>query len=96
MAPLGAVRPRRILLVEEGRRLAEATDASLTMAGFGVSWAASVAAALAALATNPVDVVVTDFELPDGRATTVVSEAHEQGIPVVAATGRAESRLAGS
>lgn len=83
--------PPCVLLVEDDVGLADALESVLVVAGFDVQWANTVAGALHALDSFEVEVVVTDFELPDGSGCRVAGVARDQGVPVVAATGRGEA-----
>jgi DNA-binding response OmpR family regulator len=76
-----------VLLVEDNHRLGPVLVTALEAAGHRVRWADRLDDALSAFAVEAFDVVVTDFELPDGTGADV---ARHVDCPVVVCTGRTE------
>jgi DNA-binding response OmpR family regulator len=76
-----APRPPRVLLVEDHADSAELLRMLLRRHGFEVTVAGSVSAALAAVAgfTEPVDVLVSDMNLPDGSGNDLLRRLRTQG-----------------
>lgn len=56
----------RILLIEDSAAVAESTIVALSVRGHDVVWAARVDRALLAYRDDTFDVVLSDYELPDG------------------------------
>lgn len=73
-----AARQVRVLLVEDHEDTLELMKELLSIEGYGVVVARTVAEALEACATEPFDVVVSDLGLPDGSGFDVVRGAHKQ------------------
>lgn len=71
-----AARQVRVLLVEDHEDTLELMKELLSIEGYGVVVARTVAEALDACATEPFDVVVSDLGLPDGSGFDVVRGAH--------------------
>jgi PAS domain S-box-containing protein len=63
---------------------------------FDVDWACSVDEAMAKLATNSFDVIVSDYEMPGKSGLVFLKELREQGnrIPFVLFTGKGREELA--
>jgi two-component system NtrC family sensor kinase len=82
-------RRQRVLLVEDNPDVAEVTKALLDELGYGVLHACDVAAALAALDREPVDVVLSDIVMPGGAdGLDLAREIRRRGsLPIVLATG---------
>ena len=75
----------RVLLVDDESDLADLMANQLTRAGFDVRCADALLSAQALLKTEKFDVLVTDFNLPDGDGVDV---AKSLGIPIcLAVTG---------
>lgn len=70
----------QILVVEDDEGAREALKLLLEGEGYGVSAAAAVAPALAALRGARCDLLVTDFHLPDGTGGDLIAAAREAGI----------------
>lgn len=72
--------PRSVLIVEDDRTFRTRFEQILTTAGtFRIVAAVdSVAAALAVLRDNPIDLLIADLGLPDGDGITVIGETAEQ------------------
>jgi CheY-like chemotaxis protein len=84
--------PIRVLLVEDEFFIGELVADYLAEHGFAVRYVANGADALRHLASEPVDVLFTDIDLPGGiDGTTLARSARERfpGLPVVYASGRA-------
>ena len=71
--------PRSVLIVEDDRTFRTRFEQILTSTGtFRIVAAVdSVAAALAVLRDNPIDLLIADLGLPDGDGITVIGEAAE-------------------
>jgi DNA-binding NarL/FixJ family response regulator len=85
----------RVLVVDDHAMLAEAFTAALAGAGMEVcGTAGSVADALDAVATTTPDVVVLDYQLPDGTAVDVMEALGDgDGRPrVLVVSGRGDDR----
>src|SRR5215831_10497034 len=78
----------RVLVVDDEREMCEAIAAGLAPRGFEVRWETSGDAALAALATADVDVVLTDLNMRgmDGLALCERVLASRPDVPVVVIT----------
>jgi CheY-like chemotaxis protein len=84
---------RRLLVVDDDPRCAEAVRTWLEICGARVTVAGSVAAARAALDAAQPELVLLDVFLPDGTAWDVVREIDGR-VPVIAITGAAVSPAA--
>lgn len=78
-----AVSPHRILFVEDDEPVRALVDEVLCDEGFVVDAVATIGAALALLADNHYDLVLTDGRLPDGTGYSVAHEASAKGIKVL-------------
>lgn len=74
---------RRVLLVEDNEHLASLTQLMLAELSYDCVHAATVAAARAALAEGAVDLVLTDYRLPDGNGTDLAAECGSRPIVVL-------------
>jgi len=86
------VEPIRVLLVEDEFLISEWVAESLSEQGFAVHTASNAVEALRYLATEPVDVLFTDINLPggmDGAALARRARALLPDLPVVYASARA-------
>jgi CheY-like chemotaxis protein len=86
------VEPIRVLLVEDEFLIGEWVAESLSEQGFAVHVASNAIEALRYLATEPVDVLFTDINLPggmDGAALARRARALLPDLPVVYASARA-------
>ena len=70
-------RDQRLLVVEDDGDQRDLVCRILRGEGFQVAEAETVAAAREALATSPVDVVISDWKLPDGDGLQLLSEARQ-------------------
>ena len=77
----------KCLLVDDEPGIREGLAALLRRKGHEVRTAADCTAARAALATEPFDIVVTDWRLPDGLAASFVAAC---AVPVLAVSGHPE------
>src|SRR3989442_4682360 len=88
----------RVLVVDDEREMCEAIAAGLGPRGFEVQWDTSAEAALAALDTAEVDVVLTDLNMRgmDGLALCERVVASRPDVPVVVITafGSLETAIA--
>jgi len=75
-----------ILFVEDNANTARAAKVMLELHGHAVDTAGSVADALAHLAAEPYDVLVSDILLPDGTGYDIISRAPKK-LHSVALTG---------
>jgi len=82
----------RILLVEDDRLLAEGMKTALKREGFTVNHLEEGAMAIAAMASDPSDVVILDLGLPDMDGIDVLKAIRSQGhvVPVLILTARDE------
>jgi DNA-binding response OmpR family regulator len=83
--------PIHVLLVEDEFLISEWVAESLTQQGFAVQTAANAADALRYLASEPVDVLFTDINLPggmDGAALALRAREIHPDLPVVYASAR--------
>ena len=81
-------RPRRVLLVEDHADSAELLRILLERHGFAVTVAGSVGTALAAALAEPMDVLVSDMDLPDGNGTELLQQLRAGGrLPAIALSG---------
>ncbi len=69
---------KRVLVVEDDRTQAKALANLLSLEGVEVAHAGSVAEALAALAQEPVDVILSDLRLPDGDGMDIFAEVQQR------------------
>ncbi|MEI4472693.1 response regulator transcription factor [Frigidibacter sp. MR17.24] len=78
----------RLLLVEDTRDLAEATQARFEREGIACDLAGTVAAAEDCLAVQRYDVIVLDINLPDGTGTELLARLRARGarVPVLMLT----------
>jgi len=84
----GKPRPRRILLVDDHADSVDLLRMLLVRRGFEVTIARSVAAAIAAAAAEPLDVLVSDIGLPDGSGYDLLRQLRSAGpLPAVALSG---------
>ena len=83
----------RVLVVDDDETVRETLTAILTE-DFVVEAVPHVEAALEALAQRPFDLVVTDFEMPDGTGADVLRtiQAHHPFVNSILLTGRTDSR----
>ena len=80
----------RVLLVEDDSRLAEAYRIYFEDAGCATRWVGRVDAALEQLAGLWPELVISDFDLPDGTGFEIVGAAT---VPVFVCTGRTDLGL---
>jgi DNA-binding response OmpR family regulator len=88
------VRPMRVLLVEDDRRVASALETALSLRGYTVTLAGTAAA----LAAGPTDLVLLDLNLPDRDGLDVCRELRRRSdVAIIALTARGEEtdRVAG-
>ncbi len=89
---------RRVLLVEDDEDGASLMTMTLERAGAEVHHAASLAAAVEALAGPPYDALVSDLELPDGTGVDLLArcrtERPELARRALALTGHADAATA--
>ena len=64
----------KILLVDDEEHQREPIRGFLSKKGYDVNAAASVNEALSYFALNPVDIVITDFKMPDKTGADLLSE----------------------
>jgi CheY-like chemotaxis protein len=85
-------RPIHVLLVEDEFLISEWMAQSLEEQGFTVQTVANAADALRCLASNPVDILFTDINLPgnmDGAALARRAREMQPHLPVIYASARA-------
>jgi len=76
--------PPRILLVEDEPNMARTLAKNLERAGYAVEHATEGQAALARLAEEPFDVVLTDLKMPGMDGMTLLRELHDRHISTAA------------
>lgn len=69
---------KRLLLVDDDPNILESAKDILEDAGYAVKTASTLAAARALLAEGALDVLVVDFNLPDGKGLNLALEAKSQ------------------
>jgi two-component system response regulator MprA len=89
-----AVPGARVLVVDDDRALRDAITRALTLEGYRAESVADGAAALAAQASAPADLVLLDLGLPivDGLTVCEVLRARDDRTPVLVLTARHEVR----
>lgn len=89
----------RVLLVEDDRMIGESANHALKDASYAVDWVRDGEAALAALATQPYDVVLLDLGLPKRDGLEVLRSIRSRDNPVavlvVTARDAVQDRIAG-
>ena len=84
----GAAARPRALVVDDHTETTELLRILLVRRGFDVTTARSVATAIAAVEETPVDVLVTDINLPDGDGCNLLRRMREAGpLPAIALSG---------
>src|SRR5687768_13514036 len=85
--------PRLILVVDDDGMTATALERLLTLTGYEVCLAASVAEAETVSRTRPVDAVISDLTLPDGSGLEVLprirTAANSPSLPGILLSGAA-------
>jgi CheY-like chemotaxis protein len=96
-APLaaGGISHARVLLVDDDELVRDMMALALADAGFEVKTAEGGEAALAALKKGPVDVLVTDFSMPDLDGLVLIRTAQQRypDLPALLITGYASDEL---
>ena len=92
---------RRLLLVEDDRATYSALRGILTIKGWEVTVATSVADGMAAITPGgaPYDAVVLDLMLPDGDGEAILAQVRRQfgrSLPVVVTTGVSDAQRLGA
>jgi len=84
--------PLRILVIDDEPPIRRFLNTSLVAQGYRVLEAADGTSGLAALKSNPVDVVVLDLGLPDISGFEIIQKLRDQGsvIPIVVLSSRAD------
>lgn len=92
----GALRGRRVLVVDDNRYVFELLKAMLTAESCDVTHSVDGCEALEVLRTRPADLVITDVRMPrmDGLELTREIKAHFPAVPVVLMTGFADLKVA--
>jgi DNA-binding response OmpR family regulator len=83
------IRRRRVLVVDDEADFLATYERLLRREGFDVVTVTSRAAGLAVLATETLQLVISDLRLPDGDGLDVVRAAHglSTRVPVIVVTG---------
>jgi len=81
--------PKTMLLVDDELDILELYTLVLESAGFRVVAVSSAAAALERLAAQPVDLVITDYQMPEMHGDQLLGIIREQypGLPTILASG---------
>ncbi|HTM22011.1 MAG TPA: response regulator [Kofleriaceae bacterium] len=87
---------KHLLVVDDDPTAVDALRTLLEMDGYQVDGFTVPAAAVALLRRDPVDLVITDLEMPGVHGTDVVRAAHAAGTPVLIVTAYAHSPAAAS
>ncbi|MGH7997605.1 MAG: response regulator [Opitutaceae bacterium] len=89
-------RPYEILVVDDDEGLLVLMSDALRTEGYGVSTAASAAAAVAVIRTRPPDLMLLDLQLKDAEGLNLVEQLkHEGGLaPFVVVTGQGDEKVA--
>src|SRR5580704_17701193 len=81
-------RRSRVLLVDDHAETTELLQILLARRGFEVTTARSVATAIAAIEEAPVDVIVSEINLPDGDGCELLQRLREaRHVPAIALSG---------
>jgi two-component system OmpR family response regulator len=78
----------RILLVEDDADVRPLLEHILLDHGYQVTTAESVATATTILGTQPIDLVISDVNLPDGSGLRIADKAVGAGIKALVVTGQ--------
>jgi len=80
----------RVVIVEDDPLIGSSLGRALTADGYEVTVVTCVADGIAALDSQPPDLVLLDLGLPDGDGTTVATHAvrHHPAVPVIVLTAR--------
>ncbi len=94
----GHAQPRRLLLVEDDVRFADLVRYVLSESShaFEVKHVRRLSSALACLVRQPIDVILTDLELPDSHGPDTVRYLRRaaRGLPVIVLSGNADPEVA--
>lgn len=86
----------KILLVEDSRSQAKVTKDFLEKSGYEVDWVADGKSAIMKVRTQPVDIVLLDYVLPDINGHEVCRwlklNEHTKGIPIIMITTRSGTK----
>jgi PAS domain S-box-containing protein len=83
-----------VLLVEDNPDVANASTGLLEELGYAVRWASDVDTALSEIASNGIDLVLSDIVMPgkmDGLALARILKQKHPGLPILLATGYSEA-----
>ena len=96
-SPDRAVRPLRILLVEDHGVTAQMIRMVLAEKGHRVEIAGDMAAALELVERHPFDLLLSDLGLPDGSGHDLIRELRARGyrFPAIALSGYGQERISG-
>jgi two-component system OmpR family response regulator len=78
---------KRILVVDDASELLEIYQELLGTNGYEVIQAESGDEAIQTLSKTPVDVIITDLQMPNGNGLKVCGWASHHGVPVIVVTG---------
>lgn len=88
-SPVSSDPPLRVLLVDDHADTADLLRMLLVRRGFEVTTARSVATALAAAESGPIDVLVSDIGLADGSGCDLLRQLRAVSpLPAIALSGR--------
>ena len=94
----GAMRPLRIMLIEDDPAVADSLRRAIDRAGMQTAWASTGAEAMAMKANFQPDVVLVDLELPDTSGVVLIKWLVDQrdcGVIVVSGVGDEADRIIG-
>ncbi len=85
--PLPTSRGLKILLLEDNKDTLKSIASALGARGHTVTTAERLSEALLAAAAEPLDLLVSDIELPDGTGLELMRHLRERGLPAIAMSG---------
>lgn len=92
----GIAKPRNILVVEDDEALLQLIEKNLDRIGFRTEGASNGAEAIARVISNPPELLLLDYRLPDMTSKQVIESlaAQKCNVPFVVITGHGDERVA--